>query len=601
MTGSIVGLVGADGGEIRYPFEDITPNVYRYGWSKDGKALTYSDGSGVYAAFFSKADYDRFMLTKDDFELLTEKEKAEKAEKEKAEKAEKEKAAKKDGKKDDKKEAAKKDDKKKDEVKPINIDLDGIEYRVARLAGNTFAYALTKDSKKLYYLQRGNGSGMDLWSVDTRSREPKRLGNVGNVGSIRLDKDEKSLFALRSGNPVKIDVNSGAVKPVSVSGKMSLDAAAEREYMFGHMWLQVVKKFYDPKIHGIDWKMYRDEYAKFLPYINNNYDFQVLISELLGELNASHTGGRYYAARDAKLRGGDATANLGMYFDETYTGEGIKVAGVIPGGPADKLANKIKEGDIIIAINGEIIPAGVNYNKYLNNLANTNTLLTVKSGEKTFKQVLRPVSGSLYQNLYSRWTKRMEKMTDSLSNGQIGYVHVEGMDQASYRVVFNYLMGKGAKKKACIIDTRHNGGGWLHDDLVTLLSGKRYLNFAPQGHVLDDGEPLGRWTKPSAVLTCEDNYSDAFIFPFVYQQNKVGKVYGMPVAGTGTAVWWETMIDPTIVFGIPMVATMGLDGVVTENTQFEPDVKVALPYEDALNGRDPQLEAAVKGLLQEIK
>lgn len=599
MRGGATALVSADGGEIRYPYEDITPNAFRYGWSLDGKGLTYSDGSGVYLAFFSKADYDRFMLSKDDFELLTEKEKAEKAEKEKAEKVEKEKAAKKDGKKDDKKEA-KKDDKKDD--KPIAIELDGIKYRVARLASNTYSYALTKDCKKLYYLVRGNDRGMDLWSVDTRSREPKRLGNVGNIGGMKLSKDEKSLFALRNGSPVKIDVNSGMVKPIAVSGKMSLDAAAEREYMFQHMWLQVVKKFYDPKIHGIDWKMYRDEYAKFLPYINNNYDFQVLISELLGELNASHTGGRYYAARDPKNRGGDATANLGMFFDETYTGEGIKVTGVIPGGPADKLANKISAGDIITAINGEVIPAGVNYNKYLNNLANTNTLLTVKSGDKTFKQVIRPVAlRALGTNLYDRWTSRMEKMTDSLSNGQIGYVHVQGMDQASYRVVYNYLMGKGAKKKACIIDTRHNGGGWLHDDLVTLLSGKRYLNFAPQGNLLDDGEPLGRWTKPSAVLTCEDNYSDAFIFPFVYQQNKVGKVYGMPVAGTGTAVWWETMIDPTIVFGIPMIATMGLDGVVTENTQFEPDVKVALPYEAALSGKDPQLEAAVKGLLQEVK
>lgn len=598
MRGSSVGLVSADGGEIRYPFEDINISVYNYDWGIGGKALLYVYRGTAYAAFFSKEDYDRFMLSKDDFELLTEKEKAEKAEKEKAEKAEKEKAAKKDGKKDDK--APKKDDKKAEE-KPVVVNLDGIEFRVARLAGNVSSFVMTKDGKKLYYLTRGN-NGMELWSMDTRSREPRRLGNVGNIFRMQLDKAEKNLFAIRGGSPVKIDVNSGAVKPVSISGKMSLDAAAEREYMFGHMWLQVVKKFYDPKIHGIDWKMYRDEYAKFLPYINNNYDFQVLISELLGELNASHTGGRYYAGRSSSAAAGDATASLGMFFDETYAGEGIKVSGIIQGGPADMLSNKIKPGDIITAINGEDIPAGVNYNKYLNNLANTNTLLTVKSDGKTFNQTIRPVSmGSLSDLLYKRWTKRMEQITDSLSNGQIGYVHVEGMNGSSYEVVSNYLTGKGAKKKACIIDTRFNGGGWLHDELVTLLGSKRYLNFAPQGNVLDDGEPLGRWNKPSAVLVCEGNYSDAFIFPFVYQQNKIGKVYGMPVPGTGTAVWWETMIDPTIVFGIPMIATMGLDGVVTENTQFEPDVKVALPYEDALSGKDPQLEAAVKGLMADIK
>jgi C-terminal processing protease CtpA/Prc len=99
----------------------------------------------------------------------------------------------------------------------------------------------------------------------------------------------------------------------------------------------------------------------------------------------------------------------------------------------------------------------------------------------------------------------------------------------------------------------------------------------------------------------ESNYSDAFIFPYVYKQNGIGKLVGMPVAGTGTAVWWETQIDPTIVFGIPMIATIGKEGRPTENLQVEPDIKVPLPYEDFLAGRDPQLEAAVKEMLKEIK
>ena len=175
------------------------------------------------------------------------------------------------------------------------------------------------------------------------------------------------------------------------------------------------------------------------------------------------------------------------------------------------------------------------------------------------------------------------------------------MNQQSYQVIYNRLMGKHVKKQAVVVDTRFNGGGWLHDELVTLLGAKTYMRYAPQGNLLDDGEPLGRWQKPSAVLTCEGNYSDAFMFPFVYQQNGIGKVYGMPVPGTGTAVWWETQIDPTIVFGIPMIGSMGTDGKVTENKQFEPDVRVELPYNDFLSGKDPQLEAAVKGLLQEIR
>ena len=191
-------------------------------------------------------------------------------------------------------------------------------------------------------------------------------------------------------------------------------------------------------------------------------------------------------------------------------------------------------------------------------------------------------------------------MVDKLSNGKVGYVHVQGMNDGSYREVYDQVMGKNFEKKALIVDTRFNGGGWLHDDLYTLLSGKRYLDFAPQGNVLKDAEPIGKWTKPSCVLMSEGNYSDAFIFPYIYKQNGVGKLIGVGVPGTGTAVWWETQIDPTLVFGIPMVATIGKEKRATENLQVEPDIYVGLSYEDFLKGKDTQLEKAVEEMLKTI-
>jgi C-terminal processing protease CtpA/Prc len=99
----------------------------------------------------------------------------------------------------------------------------------------------------------------------------------------------------------------------------------------------------------------------------------------------------------------------------------------------------------------------------------------------------------------------------------------------------------------------------------------------------------------------EGNYSDAFIFPYIYKAAGVGPLIGMPVPGTGTAVWWETQIDPTLVFGIPMVATIGKEKRPTENLQLEPDIRVPLPYEDLLNGRDTQLEAAIRAMMKTIQ
>src|SRR5699024_1160603 len=124
-------------------------------------------------------------------------------------------------------------------------------------------------------------------------------------------KDEKTLFLSKGGKLTKVDTKTGKVEPISINAEMRIDHVAERNYIYKHTWRQVREKFYDPDIHGIDWEMYRDEYAKFLPYINNNYDFQVLLSELLGELNASHTGGRYYPTSN----NAENTASLGLLFD----------------------------------------------------------------------------------------------------------------------------------------------------------------------------------------------------------------------------------------------------------------------------------------------
>ncbi len=113
---------------------------------------------------------------------------------------------------------------------------------------------------------------------------------------------------------------------------------------------------------------------------------------------------------------------------------------------------------------------------------------------------------------------------------------------------------------------------------------------------------MGKWVKPSCVVMNEANYSDAHMFPYVYKTKGIGKLIGMPVPGTGTAVWWETQIDPTMVFGIPMIASVGVkENRALENLQLEPDIKVQNDYNKVLNGEDQQIEAAVKEMLKEIK
>jgi len=594
-------LIKADGtGQILYPVNSGF-SEFSNKWGMKGKMMTWiSSKNGrksmsvsgdsdldVYAVFFDQDAYDRANLTKDDFNLLKEGE-------------EKKPVAVKDS-------AGTKKDKSKiktDTTKAkFDPDFNNLDNRRMKLTINSSAisdYVLNEDASKLFYLTSFE-SGYDLWVTDTRTHETKILAKLGGSPSgIEMSKDGKNIFVSNSGRLVKVEAESGKVSPVSIAGSISIDATAERAYIFEHAWRQVREKFYDPKMEGVDWNLYKSVYARFLPYINNNFDFQELLSEMLGELNASHTGGRYAP----NIPNGDRTAALGLLYDESLPSNGLKITEVIAGGPLDKKTSKVKAGDILEKIDNEPLDAATDWAKYLNQKAGKNILLSFyNEGTKTRRtKRIKPITGGEEGGLmYKRWTKRMAEMVDRLSGGKVGYVHVQGMNDGSFREVYDVVMGKNADKKALIVDTRFNGGGWLHDDLNTFLTGTKYLEFAPQGNRLADAEPSNRWQKPSCVVMNESNYSDAYIFPYIYKQNRVGKLIGMPVAGTGTAVWWEAQIDPTLIFGIPMVATIGKENRPTENLQVEPDIKVQVPYESYLNGTDTQIEAAVREMLKEIK
>ena len=203
--------------------------------------------------------------------------------------------------------------------------------------------------------------------------------------------------------------------------------------------------------------------------------------------------------------------------------------------------------------------------------------LTVEhAGGKTDIVKIKPISqGTLSSLLYQRWVERNEAVVDSLSNGRIGYVHIEGMDSPSFRRVYSKLLGKYRNKEAVVVDTRWNGGGWLHNDVALLLNGKEYVRYTPRGRYIGS-DPFSQWTKPSVMLVNEANYSDAHGTPYVYQTLKIGDIVGAPVPGTMTAVWWENQIDPTLIFGIPQVTSLDIHGEPLENKQLNPDVEVYL-------------------------
>lgn len=591
------GLVSADGkGEI----VNLTKSGYgAYGaqWMMEGKMMMYfssKDGmknhaswggeSDVYAMFFTQEAYDEFMLSEEDFELKKEASKEEGEEEEDEDDKKKKK-----GKKG-------KDQEEKPEMEPIKIELDGIEDRMRRLTIHSSQVSdayVSNDGGLLFYLTRFE-KGYDLWQTNLRTRETKVLAKLGQGGgSIVPDKKGENLFVLANGSVQKIDIKSGKPSPVKINGEMILDEAGEREYLFEHVWRQVREKFYVKDLQGVDWDFYKAEYAKLLPSINNNHDFAEMLAEMLGELNASHTGARYFEG----MENSDQTASFGLFYDQQWTGDGLKITEVMDKSPVVKEDSKIKAGVIIEKINGNTLTTDVNEFQFMNRIAGKPTLLSLyntKTKER-WEETVKPIGrGMEYQLRYERWVKNCRAIVDELSNGEIGYVHVRGMNDYSYRTVYDEALGRNHDKRALIVDTRFNGGGWLHDDLATFLSGKDYITFMPRGQNLGN-EPQFKWRKPSCVVMSESNYSDAHMFPYTYKALGIGQLIGMPVPGTGTAVWWERLQNG-VVFGIPQVGMVDVDGDYLENKQLEPDVKVANEPGVVTEGRDQQLEEAVNAL-----
>lgn len=594
---SDVGIVSASGD---MKIHNITQSAYitsNVKWALDGNAITFisnrygmrshaSWGSqdDAFVAFLNQEAYDKFRLSKEEYDLLKKEEKMAKDVAEKSDKKEK------------------KDDKKSEEKKDIVVELDGLEDRIIRLtpmSSRLSGVSLSKDGDKLFFLSAFE-KGYDLWELDVREKSTKILKKLGMGGAeIKLNKKGDKLYVLSGGNLQTIETKGGKATPIKYDATMLLDRAAEREYMFNHIFLQENKRLFRRDSNGADFAQIKKDFYPFLAHINNNYDFTELMSEILGELNVSHSG----CGMMSNGKSGDVTACFGVLFDVDYDGDGLLVDEVLEKGPFDKNHSKVEAGCIIEKIDGVEITKDLDYYPLLNKKVGKQVLVSVYNPDtkKRWEEIVKPISkGTQNELLYQRWIKHNAEVVDSLSNGTLGYVHIKSMGDASYRDVYADILGKYNKRKGVVIDTRFNGGGRLHEDIEILFSGEKYLE-----QVIRDSVacvmPSRRYVKPSIMLMCEANYSNAHGTPWVYKHKKMGKLVGMPVPGTMSSVTWETLQDESMYFGLPTVGYRTQEGYYLENSQLEPDVKVRNTPEKLAAGVDEQLEAAVRELMKDVE
>ena len=591
---SDIAVVPSDGSMTTY---NITNSAYIDGnptWVLDGNAILYRSNrygmrshaswgsqNDAFLAFLNQESYDKFCLTKEEYSLLKDDKKSDMADK--------------DNKKDSK------DRNKEKEIKPLEFELDRVEDRIVRLtpmSSSLSGMALSKDGAKLYFLSSFE-KGYDLWEYDTRDRSSKIMKKMGGRGAyLSLDKKGDALFMLSGGDLQRIETKGGKSTAIKYDATMTIDLSEERLYMFNHVFLQQEKRLFLTNNNGVDLALMKAAYEPFLSHINNNYDFSEMLSEVLGELNVSHSGSGYRA----NVSNGDATAYMGLLLDLEYDGDGLKIEEVLRNGPFDVKGSKMKTGVIIEKIDGIEVLRDEDYYPLLNKKAGKKVLFDLydPSTKQRWSEVAKLISRSENAELmYKRWVRNNEMMVEQLSGGRLGYVHIKSMGDASYRDVYSLILGKYNLCDGIVIDTRFNGGGRLHEDIEVLFSGEKYLE-----QVIRDSVacvmPSRRYNKPSIMIIGEANYSNAHGTPWVYKYKNMGSLVGMPVPGTMSSVTWETLQDPSLYFGLPVVGYRTEQGEYLENLQLEPDYKVRNTPEKLSQGVDEQLEKAVQQLLEEL-
>jgi tricorn protease len=529
----------------------------------------------------------------------------------------------------------------------INIDWAGLKHRtrqVTRMPFAVFNYVIAPDNRTVVFVTTEPAGLRSVPVIYTIGEDGRRLTRViageppspeegggppgggfgfgGGINTLNVSRDGRTVFYREGSAIYSVALPGGAgVSPAGFGGgqapasggresarrrinftaKVKIDKSAEWAEMFDDAWRTMKYRFYDPQMHGKDWDAARAKYQPLVEFVGDRQELLNIINEMIGELDASHTG----AAPPPRGREGErvATAHLGVELAADDAAGRYKVTYVYEDGPADKDWVKVNVGDYLIAINGKPVKVGDNYYELLNHRLNRKLEVSFNnkpSEEGAWKTRIEPVTQQAYSQLrYERWVKERRATVDKLSNGRIGYLHIQAMNQPSLRK-FEKEIRENRNKEALIIDQRWNGGGNIEQELLAILVQREYQIWQPRGTEAT-GRPFAGFFGPKVVLQNWRSASNAEMFPAGFRALGLGKVIGTPTMGAVIGTGSYSLIDGSTV-RTPGVGVFLADQKRTNMERYgvKPDIQVENTPEDNLAGRDRQLETALQELMKEI-
>ena len=463
--------------------------------------------------------------------------------------------------------------------------------------GSVADYAPSPDSQRVVV---STGSG--FLSVSIKGGPPTPLSAGPELGgNIEFIPDGTRFFYTGANGTPRSLVNlpgpPQTPQVVPFSAELLFDRRALYQQAFNEFYRKFGADFYDAKMHGVNWASLRAKYEALLPGVGTPEEFANLLSEMVGEVNSSHS-----EINPASAGGGPQAATLGIFYDDSYTGPGLKVTSVMPKGPADLPTTRVLPGEYILSVNGVDVAMNENYYDLMHDKAGKVVDLLVnskpsKDGARTVK--LKAISTAEWTNLeYDARVKRNRALVDKLSGGRLAYIHIHNMDGPSLAKFERELYSDALNKDGLVLDIRGNGGGNTHDKILEDLSRHVYGYTQPRDG-LRQMQPVRAFTKSVVLLINQESYSDAEIFPAGFRSLKLGKIVGVSTPGYVIGTYSGRLVDGTT-YRLPMWGWYTNEGKNMENLGIPPDITVENKPEDIAANRDRQLETAVQTLLKEL-
>ncbi len=510
---------------------------------------------------------------------------------------------------EDDKKADDKKDKDKEKIKPVDIELENMEARSYRMPikRGRFSYLAVNDKNHLIYLRRGQESTLQYFDPNDEKREEKTI--LKKVSFVQMTPDGKKLLVRSGGKTGIIDAKpSQKLENIVVTRPMNVVIQPRDEWrqIFNDAWRFMRDYFYDPHMHKVDWPAVRKQYEAMLDDCVSRRDVGYVIAEMISEVNAGHT---YYGGGDVDSGPRQSIGYLGVDFelDQGY----YRIAKIYEGGIWDtdarsalhELDEKEREQfKYLFKVNGVPVDTSKAPWAAFEGLSGQTVTLTVgaKPDPEEATNVVVKLLGSERNLRYRHWVESNRRHVEKESDGQVGYIHVPDTGSRGQRELFRQFYGQ-MNKGALIIDERWNGGGNIADRYIELLNRPIYMRIFER-YENDWRIPTLSHQGPKCMLINGEAGSGGDIFPYLFRKAGLGKLIGMRTWGGVIGI----SRNPSLIDGaritVPFITFYETDGTLTmEGHGVDPDIEIIDDPALMVDGDDPQLDAAIQHMLDEIK